>query len=153
MSLAHASDLIYSTLADPLLDLLLQALAYLDMLEWVTIATATAAATTSWNEFTDAGRKAERYTRALYSLRKLLAWWASLGQVERASREAITHLISSSEAIIADERLAWMSTSNQAGKGEAFTKSGVSNTLAAHLPCRPFIDRSSRAPPLARLQE
>ena len=59
---------------------------HLGYLEWVVLATATAAAITSWVEFSDAARKAERYTRALYSLRKLLAWWASLGQVEKASR-------------------------------------------------------------------
>ena len=86
-------------------------IAYLDYLEWVVLATATAAAVTSWVEFSDAARKTERYTRALYSLRKLLAWWASLGQVEKASRGAITHLVTTSEAIISDERLAWMSTS------------------------------------------
>ena len=89
-------------------------IAYLGYLEWVVLATATAAAITSWVEFSDAARKAERYTRALYSLRKLLAWWASLGQVEKASREAITHLVTTSEAIISDERLAWMSTSRTA---------------------------------------
>ena len=44
------------------------------------------------------------------SMKKLLNWWTSLSEVEKASTETISHLIHSGEAIISDERVAWMST-------------------------------------------
>ena len=42
------------------------------------VVTSAAAALTSWTEFADIGRKTERYTRAVRSLKALLSWWDSL---------------------------------------------------------------------------
>ena len=83
----------------------------------VVMATAASAAVTSWAEFSDVARKAERYTRATNSLHNLLDWWASLGEVERASKTSINHLICSSEAIIAEEQHAWTSVTQRGGVG------------------------------------
>ena len=55
----------------------------------------------------DTQRKIERYTRAVRSIQKLLSWWTTIDSVERAGVVAISKLISSGEAIIAEERLAW----------------------------------------------
>ena len=66
---------------------------------------------TSWSEFSDTARKLERYTRAHVGLRKLLTWWESLGEVEKASKENITSLVQRVDQVISDEHLAWISTS------------------------------------------
>ena len=66
----------------------------------------------------DATRKAERYTRAVSALKVLLAWWASLGDVEQASKASITRLILTAEGIIADEKIAWTSTGSKAPAGK-----------------------------------
>ena len=75
--------------------------------------TSGAAALTSWQEYTDVGRKTERYTRAAIELQNLLSWWKSLSEVEKASKGTISQLIHSAESIISEERLAWMSTAHQ----------------------------------------
>ena len=77
---------------------------------------------TSWSEFSDTSRKMERYSRAHMQLKKLLAWWEALGEVEKASKGNITSLVRSAEAIISDERLAWMSTSQSTSKGDGETR-------------------------------
>lgn len=76
----------------------------------VTVVSAFAVAITAWVEFSDGERKVERYTRAARALKNLLAWWDSLGEVEKASKESIWHLIGTSESIIGEERLGWFST-------------------------------------------
>ena len=50
-------------------------------------------------------------------MKKLLNWWDSLDEVEKASTETISRLIQRSEAIIADERIAWVSTAHKPGEG------------------------------------
>lgn len=77
---------------------------------WVAVFTTAAVSVTSWQEFADSARKMERYTRAHMALKKLLAWWESLGEVEKNGKENISTLVRMSEAVIADERLAWLST-------------------------------------------
>ena len=42
--------------------------------------------------------------------------WKPVGQVEKASRAEITKLVQTTEAIIGDERKAWMSTAQLAKK-------------------------------------
>ena len=74
---------------------------------------ALAAAVTSWTEFSDAARKTERYTRAVIELENLLSKWKSLSDVEKSSTTSISSLIHTAESIIADERVAWVSTANQ----------------------------------------
>jgi hypothetical protein len=55
----------------------------------------------------------ERYSSAVNALKKLLRWWMSLGEVEKASRESITHLVLEAEAIISEEHHSWTSTANK----------------------------------------
>ena len=65
-------------------------------------------------------RKSERYTRAVNALENLLSWWASLGDVEQASKATIARLIQSAEGIISEEQVAWTSTGKEkAGTEEA----------------------------------
>lgn len=80
---------------------------------WVVAVTSGAAALTSWQEYTDVSRKTERYTRAAFELQNVHSWWKSLSEVEKASKSTIAQLIHQGEGIIAEERLAWMSTANQ----------------------------------------
>ena len=89
------------------------ALARYDLLAWVTVATAAATAVTSWAEFSEDSRKVERYSSAINSLKKLLSWWDSLGEVEKASRENITHLVLETESIVSEEQRSWTSTASK----------------------------------------
>ena len=40
----------------------------------------------------------------------LLSWWESQSDVQRASKDAITHLVGTAEAIISEEQLSWTTT-------------------------------------------
>jgi hypothetical protein len=93
-------------------------LAQWEYLSVVTIVAAFASIATSWNEFLDAGRKVERYTRAITSLKKVLTWWKSLSEVERAAKDNISMLVNTSESVISQERLAWVSTASTSKKQE-----------------------------------
>lgn len=73
----------------------------------VVIVTGATTSLTSWGEYSDLQRKTERHNRVIRKLRKLLSWWNSLSEVEKASTEAVAHLILSAEAAISDERLSW----------------------------------------------
>lgn len=64
-----------------------------ELMTWVVIVCALSSAFTSWMEFADSARKVERYTRAITALKKLLSWWKSLTEVERASTDSISTLI------------------------------------------------------------
>jgi len=83
---------------------------------WVVVVSSGAAAITSWSEYSDTGRKTERYTRAVFALTNLLSWWSSLSDVEKASTSTISHLILKAEGIISEERLAWLSLSTEKEK-------------------------------------
>lgn len=98
-------------------------LARYNMLSWVLVSTAAATVLTSWSEFSEDARKVERYSSALNALKMLLSWWDSLGEVEKASRESITHLVLEAESIISEEQRSWTSTalkknSEKTGHGE-----------------------------------
>ena len=67
----------------------------------------------SWSEFSETGRKIERYSRAIRSLKKVLSWWDVLTDVEKAGTENIQTLIDTGESIISDERQAWQATANR----------------------------------------
>merc|ERR1719356_2280528 len=101
---------------------------------WVVFVTSAAGLVTAWSEFSDSARKTERYTRAVASLQKLLNWWNSLGDVERASRDAITHLICTGETIISEERVAWMSTPGKAAMKHDASRPVAANDDAEHGP-------------------
>lgn len=79
----------------------------------VVVVTSATGALISWLEFSDTARKMQRYSRAITSLERLLDWWDSIGDVERASKESIRHLVYTSETIISDERIAWVSTAQR----------------------------------------
>ena len=77
---------------------------------WALVIASAAAALTSWTEFSDIGRKIERYTRAVVDLENLVSRWKSLAEVEKASPSEIHNLVMTAESIISDERVAWVST-------------------------------------------
>merc|ERR1719311_281237 len=93
-----------------------------ELMTWVVVVCALSSAFTSWMEFADSARKVERYTRAITALKKLLSWWKSLTEVERASTDSISTLINTSESIIAQERLAWVSTASKKRDADESTK-------------------------------
>ena len=82
----------------------------LQLLTWVTVATAAATVTTSWSEFGDAEHKVERYSSAIVALQKPARGWNSLGAVQKATRDSITNLVITAEAIICEEQASWTST-------------------------------------------
>ena len=88
---------------------------------FVAIATSLAAATTSWNAHDDISKRIVRYTTAVRSLERLMWWWKSLDDIERSNVEFISRLIEEGEAIISNERLAWLT----AARKEEAEKAGV----------------------------
>ena len=97
-------------------------LAHYNLLTWVTVATAAATVTTSWDKFGDAEHKVERYSSAIAALRNLLAHWNSHNPVQKATKDSITNLVITAEAIICEEQVSWNST---AAKQE--TEKGAQN--------------------------
>ena len=79
----------------------------------VTIVTAFASLVTAWIEFSDHGAKIERYSRAAAGVENLLTWWSSISPVERAATTSVSRLVLTGEAILSQERLAWMSTASK----------------------------------------
>jgi len=92
------------------------ALAYFEFPSYVAIISALAAAVTSWTEFTDAGRKIERYSAAVRSIKNVHSWWLSISEVEKASSESIARLLLTGEGIITNEHRAWQSTASAKAK-------------------------------------
>lgn len=88
-------------------------LARFSLNSYVTIVTAFSTLVTAWTEFSDHGAKIERYSRAAAGVENLLTWWSSMGPVEKAATTSIGHLVSSGEAILSQERLAWMATASK----------------------------------------
>merc|ERR1719191_2419450 len=88
-------------------------LAYLDLAFIVIGVTALSGAFVSWSEFSEAVRKIERYTGALRGLKNMHSWWDVLTDVEKSGTENITYLVNASEAIISNERAAWVSTARK----------------------------------------
>ena len=105
-----------------LLSVIASALARYKLVALVVMITALSSVVTSWLEFTDMASKAERYSQTISGLKNLLNWWASLTSVQKASQEAIGHLINTSEGIITQEQTGWTSgmsnTDNVGGKEE-----------------------------------
>merc|ERR1712113_90508 len=66
--------------------------------------------------------KIERYTSTVISLRKLLDWWDSMSEVEKASSATVSRLIQLSESIISEELSSWTAVSEtqsrDKGKGK-----------------------------------
>ena len=99
-------------------------LSYFRLTAYVIAITSFASAVVSWSEFSETGRKLERYSSAVRSLKKVVAWWQTLTDVERAGADNISMLVTMAEDIIADERQAWKSTASRLemearGRGEA----------------------------------
>ena len=93
------------------------ALARYQMVSIVVAVTAASTALTSWVEFADMSSKAKRYSRVITGLKNLLDWWNSLTEVQKASRERIGQLITTSEGLIAEEQIGWMSMSKAKDPG------------------------------------
>ena len=93
---------------------------------YVVVATSLAAAVTSWNAHDDLSKRIQRYTSAVRNIERLVWWWRSLDDIERASPTKISLLIEGGESIITAERLAWLS----AMRKEEQEKQGFTNTSA-----------------------
>ena len=86
---------------------------------------------------TDTQRKSERYTRAVSALKDHLDWWASLGEVERASKPSITHLVTKGEQIITEEQSAWTSTIATKKTAAAEAEGAAGDDEEMHAPFTP----------------
>ena len=101
------------------------------LVAWTTVVTAFSSALVTWSEFSDLSRKLERYTRLVRNLKKLLSWWCSLSEVEKASTQNIAVLVRTSEAVIAEEQSAWISTAGTAHSKEKGGEHQTSDATAA----------------------
>lgn len=88
-------------------------LARYEMLSWATVVTAAATGVISWQEFSGASAKVERYSTSIVALKMLLSWWDSQGEVQRATKGSITNLVKTSEAIISQEQLSWTASASK----------------------------------------
>ena len=82
---------------------------------WAVCVTSAAAMVTSWVEFSDYGKKTERYTRAVVEIRNLKSRWTCTLEAEKAAPTSISCLVQNGESIISDERIGWLATSNATG--------------------------------------
>merc|ERR1719161_2601706 len=104
--------------------------------DYVALVGSVATAGAAWMEFTDLNNKIERYNTTVKNLDKLLIWWHSLRDVERASKEMGTQLVFSAESIITGEFQAWQSTPAQnenedesnTARGKPETSGGISSS-------------------------
>ena len=115
------------------------ALARYRLVSLVVAVTAASAALTSWVEFTDMSSKAKRYTEVISGLKDLLDWWNSLTQVQKASREKIGQLITTSESLIAEEQIGWMSMSKNKDEGETKDGGGESRRSEGSTKVQPVV--------------
>merc|ERR1719277_2479650 len=97
-------------------------LAHFEYAEQVALVAALNTIMTSWMEFSDYFNKIERYTSTVISLRKLLDWWDSMSEVEKASSATVSRMIQLSESIISEELSSWTAVSEtqsrDKGKGK-----------------------------------
>ena len=91
-------------------------LAHIQLASIVVLVTSLATAVTTWIEFADYERKAERYTRAIGALQDLLDWWDALTEVEQQGKANINNLVKTAEGIFNEEQEAWTSTAASAEK-------------------------------------
>jgi hypothetical protein len=85
---------------------------------------ALAGAFTSWSEFCDVGRKLERYSNSIRSIKKLLAWWESLSDVDQSSVPNITRLVLDGEQIIMGELGGWGAQRREKKEGQNEEEAG-----------------------------
>jgi len=98
-------------------------LARYEYLTWVAVAAAGASMVKSWASEFQAEAKVERYSSSIVELEKLLSWWDSLSDVQKASRVQIDELVLLAETVISQEQLSWASaaasqSSEDKGDGE-----------------------------------
>lgn len=92
------------------------------ILQLVTIVAALASALTSWSEFSDAGSKIDRYSAAVSALKQLNTRWDAMHEVQKQSKEVITHLVQRTELIIAEEQASWTSSIANTQTRDAFER-------------------------------
>ena len=75
----------------------------------VAIISAVTAAISVWMEFHSTSQKLKRYNETILGLKNVLLWWDSLNSVEKANPLNIDKLVEMAEALINQERGAWLS--------------------------------------------
>ena len=85
-------------------------LAFLGLSSWAAISTAITASCTAYAQFQGTEKKLLRYSDGVSGLDSILLWWRSLTDVERASMDAKTQLVTSCESIFQSERQGWVTT-------------------------------------------
>jgi hypothetical protein len=75
----------------------------------VAIVSASTAAISAWMEFHSTAQKLKRYNETILGLKNVLLWWDSLNSVEKANPLNIDKLVEMAEALINQERGAWLS--------------------------------------------
>ena len=86
-------------------------LAFLGLSHWAAISTALVAMVTAYSQFHGTEKKLLRYSDAVASLDSILLWWRTLTDVERASADAKTELVTNCELVFQNERQGWVTTS------------------------------------------
>ena len=78
-------------------------IAYVGRPSFIAVVSAFATAVKSWSSYLGKREKIEQYTDMLRQTAKLLSWWDSLSNVEKANGDSINYLVETGEAIIASE--------------------------------------------------
>ena len=76
----------------------------------VAIISASTAAISAYMEFHSTAQKLKRYNATILGLKNVILWWDSLNTVEKANPLHIDKLVDMAEALINQERAAWLST-------------------------------------------
>lgn len=120
------------------------------LMHWVTIVAAFSTAVATLAEFQDATRKLERYSRAIAAMENLLTFWESMSPIEQASRANVSYLFTEGESIIANERLAWISTAMKKSKqkeeedeGDAWTPGQLTSSKSGGATARTAFSKVS----------
>ena len=84
--------------------------AYLGFAPRVAIISSFTASVSAWMEFQSTAQKISRYNATILALKNLVLWWDSLNQVDKGSPVNIDKLVQMGEAMLNEERGAWMSS-------------------------------------------
>jgi hypothetical protein len=89
---------------------------------WVGLVTSCATALASWQEFMNINKKLYRQSTVVDSLTRLWTWWKSLPELDQWNVARIHELVETSESIICNEHLAWLSDVQRVSRLEAATQ-------------------------------
>jgi hypothetical protein len=105
-------------------------LAHAEQHEPVPIVIAVTMGITSWVAFRALDKKLAKYTATVRALDDQLAWWSSLGEIEKAGKATINQLVLETERIITNESVDWASKPAERTRDETSEKISPQSPLS-----------------------